>query len=514
MHASTLSDQEIDEREIWKELFLTPYSVNRLASLVPREKILAAQIRRDIKVNLTKLIDQSLDMDLLGIETIRKMAEHISNLLPEESIICIALDNIEEYLSARENEYIIRAKTIPEEATVKQKATAEAVKLLVEKIRNMTSCLRRAIVLLALTTPAWVEVRKTAPARTKGRRFKFAEEEQVLVELTLPQCLQLVHKYMERWATKNGVTLPSDYKDCTCTIGSETVSIYPFTPLAIDLARKVTDQLAGDITCFCSECINTMRNKGQIEVVRDRVTIDDLLKISKQYPWLGWADRAGIVLEQLGPVILEKHLSDKLTSLVGRMREKYKPGIEIETITNSTDRFADILGITVSSSPTVENSHNPNAKPIQPSPLIKIWSFEDTKIAVHYVIGKERYHVPRTHMYGGKIAFQDYVDVISLMDAGQATHGLFVLLWAVEDFSELPFGLQRTLGELGGTIKTIDISDDLYKIIAVAEATEEQKDLARFVDKIFIHFTEKLALLTQQKRPVEPYKHEKYTRFY
>lgn len=511
---STLSDQDIDEKEIWKELFLKPDSANRLVSTVPKENILNTQIRPDIKVNLQRLLDQNLDIDSLSVEAIRRMAEHISNLLPDESIICFALDNIEEYLSARENEYLIRAQKIPEEITSKQKATAAAVKLLVEKIRNMTSGLRTAIVLLALTTPAWAEVKKTEPARTKARRFKFAEEEQVLTELTLPQCYELVHEYMKRWSDENGVTLPTDHEECMCNVGSEVVSIFPFTPLAIELARKVTDQLAGDITCFCSECVSRMVNNGRIEVVKESITMDNLLRISKEYPWFGWADRARETLAEMGPIILEKHLADKLADLEKRKRNKYRPGLETETIASSLDRFAEILGILVSPSPTVENSYNPSAKPIQPSPLLKIWSLADKKIAVKYVIGKESRHIPSAHMYGGEVNFQDFVDVLSIIDAEKATHGLLVLVWAERGLAsfELGSGLRRALKELGNTLMTIDVSDDIYKIIGASEATEEQKHLARYVDKIFANLTERLTLLIQQERPVEEYRPEKYTR--
>lgn len=74
------------------------------------------------------------------------------------------------------------------------------------------------------------------------------------------------------------------------------------------------------------------------------------------------------------------------------------------------------------------------------------------------------------------------------------------------------------MDELGGTLRTTNISDDIYKIVAVAEAVEEQKVLANFVDKIFVNLKERLAVLIKQKRPgakpIEEYRTEKYTRFY
>jgi hypothetical protein len=509
-----LSDLEIDEKEIWKELFLNPDSIRRLSTLIPKEKILNAEIRSDIKTNLLKLIDQSLDVDSLSVEAIRKLAENITNLLPEQSVICIAFDNVEEYLSARETEYLVRAKTAPEENLTKQKASAEAVRMLLEKIRNMTSDLKRAIILLALTTPAWAEVKETEPARTKARRFKFAEEGQVITELTLHQCFKLVHEYIKQWCANNSVELPVD-DDCTCTAGSEKLSIYPFTPLAIEMSYRVTDQLAGDIVCFCGECINRMRSKGKVEVIRDELTIENLLEITKSYPWLGWVERAKSILEEFGPTILEKTLARRLEAIEKSIIIKYSTGVSVQTIVGSIERFADLIGVVVSQIPIVENSFNPSAKPIQPCDTLKIWSFGDAKIAVKYVIGDEKLHIPHARLYGGKTKFQDYVDLISLIDADKASHGLLLLIWAIEDNSQLGYSLQRRMIELGNTIGTISLDSSLiYKIIAVAEAAEYQKDLATFVDKIHLNLTQRLALLVQQKRPPKTYDREKYIRYY
>jgi len=286
--------------------------------------------------------------------------------------------------------------------------------------------------------------------------------------------------------------------------------------LSIELARKITDQLAGDITCFCSECINRMRSKGRIEVVRDEFAFENLSRISREYTWLGWAPRAKDVLEEMGPIIREKHLVEKLKELTEKVSKKYGPGMEIETVSSSIDRFADVLGVTISTSPPVENSYNPGAKPIKCGPLLKIWSFGDMKVAVRYVIGEKASHNPNLRMIGGRASFQDYIDVMSLIDGGKATHGLLVLLWTAESTSLLGSGLHRTLREFGNTITTADISDEFDKIVAVAEASEEQKDLARYVDKIFLHLTDRVAALVQQKKPVSApiaeYKTEKFTR--
>jgi len=511
----TLSDLDIneEEREIWKRLFLSPDPANRLASLIPKEKIELAEVRPDIKVNLLKLIDQdikpetrAMHMDSLTTGDIRRVAEHVSNLLPEDSIICFALDNVEEYLRYREESL--------------KSPIANSVELLFEKIRNMTSNLRRALVLLALTDDAWAKVKTAEPARTKARRFKFAEEEQVLGPLTLPDCYRLVQKNMKLWCDKNNVSLPANDKDCLWISSTETVSLYPFTPLAIEMARRVTDGLAGDITCFCSECIAGMRNDGKVEVVKDELIIENLLKTSREWNWLGWAPRARRELEELGPIIKEKMLTRKLQNLVENTREKYKTGIETETIVGAIDRFAEILGVAVSPAPRVPNSYNPNLKAIEPSPILKIWSFQETKVAVRYVIGEAHLHIPSVSLYGKRVSLQDYVDVMSLIDDQKATHGLMILLWAVEDQLRLPIGFARSLREFGNTIMTMDIKDDdLFKIIAVAEAIEDQKDLARFVDRVLkIDLIESLKVLVQQQRPVEKIgekpKTEAYTRYY
>jgi hypothetical protein len=504
---SRLSDQEIDEKEIWKQLLLAPESIDRLASLIPKDRILSAQIRQDIKANLIKLLDQTLDVDSLNIEAVRKLAEEISNLLPEGAIICIALDNIEEYLSARENDYLVRAKATPEESQTKERATADAVKLLVEKIRNMTSDLKSAVILLALTQPAWAEVQKTEAARTKARRFKFAEEEQRLEELTLLQSFQLVHEYLDRWAKKNSVNLPQD-DECTCKSTPEPLSIYPFTPLSIELAYRVTDRWAGDITCFCSECIDRMRTSKQVRVVKDELVIDNLLKITKEYPWLPWVDRAKTLLEEWKPKILEKRLTAILAEIQKRTQQKYYLGVDTQTVIRSIERYAQVLGVKISPvDEAVENAFNPSAEPIEPSELLKIWSLGETKIAVQYVVGDKHKHIPELRVYGGRTALKDYVSLVSLVEAGKASHGLTLLIWAVEDFGLASKVIPKGFGN---TIQGMSLDDHLFQIIGVAETAEDQEDLVIFMDNVLgVHLKARLEMLTKEERPA--YKPVKYT---
>lgn len=507
---SRLSDQEIDEREIWKQLLLAPDSLKRLTSLVPEEKIQNSDIRQDVKTHIIKLHKQQLDMDLLSIETIRKIAEAISNLLPEESIFCITLDNIEEYLTARENEYCVRAKTVPEGST-KENAVAEAVKSLVDKTRNMTSDLRKAIVLLALTTPAWAEVRKTDPARTKARRFKFSEEQLVLNELTLPQTYDLVSRYLQQWCLKESATLPNDIEECKVGTSAGPVSIYPFTELAVELAWKVTDRLAGDITCFCSESINMMKNRGRVEVIKDELTVENLLKITKEYPWLGWTDHAKVMLEEFGPKIMEKSLARRMSELVTQKRTKYSLGISSETIVADVDRFVGLLGVSIPPTPSVENWLNANAPLVVSNPLLRIWKFKDSRIAVRYVIGEKQQHVPESRLFGGLVKQADYVDILSLIESGQATHGILVLLWAVEDQSRINDFLRGGIRELGPTLITIDLSTEIFKVIAVAETADDQEDLAKMCDKIYLNLSSKLSMLVQQEKPLKEPDKRKFT---
>jgi hypothetical protein len=98
--------------------------------------------------------------------------------------------------------------------------------------------------------------------------------------------------------------------------------------------------------------------------------------------------------------------------------------------------------------------------------------FGDMKVAVRYVIGEKASHNPNLRMIGGRVSFQDYIDVMSLIDGGKATHGLVALLWAAESTSLLGSGLHRTLREFGNTITTADISDEFDKIVAIAEASD------------------------------------------
>ena len=50
--------------------------------------------------------------------------------------------------------------------------------------------------------------------------------------------------------------------------------------------------------------------------------------------------------------------------------------------------------------------------------------------------------------------------------------------------------------------------------LAVAEATDEQRLLAEYLDEMVINLTERLTLLKQKEKPVEDYRTQRYTRYY
>lgn len=510
---ATLSNLDFSEDSLWKELFGGKDSKGRLASLITKKKVNSSQIRVDIRDNLLRLLDGSLNFNTYEF---RDMAKAITKLLPDKSAICIALDNVEEYLDARKKHALSLGWAKTEEDSY-----AYAVDELTGSIRNMTDCLRKGMVILAITDEIWKNVKDAVGrARTKGRRFQFTDnEELVLPTLSLPQCFQLVFKYMQNWGQENDLTLPDDQKECLCTIGSETVSIYPFTPMSIDFAYKMTDKLPGDISCFCASCIDIMRNKRkQVEIVKDKLIIESMHEVSEKYKSLGWGPKANQLIREMGSVIREQSLISKLAELKKKLSDiKAEYGEDRESITSSINRFADLRGIEISTPPNVPDAIN-ESKTVVSHPDLKIWSFAETKFAVRYVLGDPTKFIPTVRMYGDSVNSQPYREIMSLIKSDEATHGLLILLYQSEARRRLGHVIEGELAAYGDTIRTLDLTEKLDEIRAVAEAGETQELLAQLVDHLGndpIYLRETLEALSRQKRPeskpIEKYNGPKYT---
>jgi len=481
-----LSDLEFPENSIWKELFGGEYSKERVEYLVQREKIKSANIRRDIKDNLLGLLDGRVSY---SNSEFREIAEKTSSLLPEESVICVALDNVEEYIDARRKE---------------KDSIAYAVRELMTSIRNMTDPLKKGMVILAITDEVWPNVEKELSeiGRTKARRSESAED-MILGTLSFPESLQLVHEYMKFWSTKNGLTLPSDRNECLCTIGSKPVSIYPFTTMAIEFAHKMTDKLPGDISCFCGKCIDIMSHKDHIEVVKDRLIIEALQATAKARKALGWVPNAQRLISEMGSMIQEESLLAKLEILKQEVSKERELGLEIEAMTDATNQFANLMGVQVLAAPSVPSCIN-DRRIIAPNPQLKIWSFENSKFAVRYDVGDPHLFIPTVRLYGDRVNSEPYEEIMSLIKSQEATHGLLVFMFKVEDRFKIGNVMMDELKDYGTTIQPLDLTDKIYDIMAVVKAREEKELLARLVDRLGqdpINLKERLKVLSQQKKP-------------
>jgi len=493
----SLSDQEFPESSVWKELFGGEKgSKQRLATLIPKDKIDSLPIRKDVKENLLKLFGGNL---YFSSSEYREIAKEISNLLPEEAVICIALDNVEEYIDARKKD--AQSQSL---AKTEKESIAYAVDKLMGSIRNMTDPLRKGMVMLAITDEIWpnVEEELRRIGRTKARRAESAEN-MILGTLSLPQCLQLVHEYMQHWCTKNGLTLPQDQKDCLYSIESKTVSIYPFTPMAIEFAYEMTDKLPGDISCFCSKCIDILSNKGQVEVIKDKLIIEAMRVTAEARKALGWVPNAQRLINEMGPLIQEQSLLEELGKLKHEIRGDKEIGLTHETIVASLNQFVNLMGVEIRATQSVPSCIN-ERKTILPNPLLEIWSFAETKFAVRYVIGDPRFFIPTARLYGDRVDSQPYEEIMSLINSEEATHGLLITLFKLEDRFKLGHIIMDELRNYGTTIQSLDLSEKLENIMAIARARDDKELLARLVDRLGqnpINLRERLMALSQQKRP-------------
>jgi hypothetical protein len=467
-----------------------------LATLIPKDKINSLPIRKDVKENLLKLFGGDLHF---SNSEYREMAKEISNLLPEEAIICIALDNVEEYIDARKKDAQSQGL-----AKTEKESIAYAVDKLMGSIRNMTDPLRKGMVMLAITDEIWpnVEEELRRIGRTKARRAESAEN-MILGTLSLPQCLQLVHEYMQHWCAKNNLTLPNDQKDCLYSIESKTVSIYPFTPMAIEFAYEMTDKLPGDISCFCSKCIDILSNKGQVEIIKDKLIVEAMRVTAEARKSLGWVPNAQRLINEMGPLIQEQSLLEELGKLKQEIRRDKEIGLAHETIVNSLNQFANLMGVEIKAAPSVLSCIN-ERKTILPNPLLEIWSFAETKFAVRYVIGDPKFFIPSARLYGDRIDSQPCEEIMSLINSKEATHGLLITLFKLEDRFKLGYTIMNELQTYGATIQSLDLSEKLESIIAVSKAGDYKELLAHLVDRLGqnpINLRERLMALSQQKRP-------------
>jgi len=486
--------EEIEEKDLWIQLFFNDDAIQKLHQILSIIKIQASKIRQDVKSNILKLMEGALQINSLDGKMLHDMAEGLSELLVNENAgMCIAIDNVDEHLGV-----YLSGKYGKE----------KALERFFGVIRSLTTGLKQIVVLLACTTPVYKEIKTVTVDRTHARRIEFQEE--TLKELTLSQSFELVHRYLEWWSKRHGMSLPLE-PECTTPIGQ--VSVYPFSQTAIEYFHKVTGQYAGDIVLVCCECINDMKSEGSVSIVKDEVIIYALEKAQKKRPQI--ISKVDILKSDRAK-ILEKLMAKKLREMERRIRGKYVIGIEPTTIISRVEAFVDTLGVKVSEAPQVRNYYNP-AQWIVPDESLKIWHYKDKRVAVEYIIGNRPPIGPKDRQtYGRSINLQDIFNVGSLIEAGEASHALLLLYWA-GGYDTPTHKVFEQKAKFGPILEEISLDDTLFKIIGVVEeGGEDKKDLVEHVDKFYLKLIESLDRLIQQERPPEKRKREEFppTRYY
>jgi len=488
---------EFKERDLWVELLSENDAVVKLQQIVSESDLAMSGLRPDIKEYLLKLREGSLRSDRLDDATLHAIGRGLSELLITRNAgICIAIDNLDEYIRFLSDKY--------ETEFGKGQGRPKALEKLLGTVRSLTTGLPQIVVLLAMTTPVFREIEKATVDMTHLRRF--VGPPTILRELSESQSVELVWLYMKQWSDKHHLVIPTNVTDCLVDLG-EQVTIYPFTSDAIKYFYAVTRHMAGDIVAICGQCVNDMRNQGQVYVVKDEFIIQALELAEKE--------RGGIIqrrdiYDEFRVDILERSLARNLCSLEQAARAKYIHGIEPERITRSVDEFAALIGIEVNEAKSVKSYINP-ATSILPDSALRLWKYKGKAIATKYTIGKG---VSTGQVSTELLRFKEVNEIVSLIEGAQATHGLFVS-YKVAPTSVDP-DANRLKFKFDPILEFVSLDSDLFKIVAlVEEGGEHKNDLARYTDKFVLHLSGTLdELIMRTKPPEKPKEHEKYARYY
>ncbi|NIO38674.1 hypothetical protein GTO27_13410, partial [Candidatus Bathyarchaeota archaeon] len=154
-------------------------------------------------------------------------------------------------------------------------------------------------------------------------------------------------------------------------------------------------------------------------VVKDEIIIHGLEKAARKKPQIIPNER---ILQTERVRILDKLMERKLAEAERKVLAKYASGIEAPKIVESVDAYASILGIEVSAVPTVRDFYNPT-RLVTPKDELKIWKSKGRQI-VAFILGDRP---PLGKSYNRYIEPQDVINAASFIEAGLATHILYVL---------------------------------------------------------------------------------------
>jgi hypothetical protein len=473
--------EEIDESDLWRNLLWTEDAVKKLRKVLTTDKIETSNIRSDIKGNLTKLLEGTLQIESLPSNALHEVAVGLSELLVKENAgICLAIDNVDEHFRFLSDKY----------------GKEKALERFFGTLRSITTGLKQIVVLLACTSPVYEQIKAVEVDRTFARRIEYREE--MLKELSLGQAFEIVHSYMEWWAKKQNLKLPL-VPECCFETSSDHLSLYPFSRIAVEYFHKVTSQFAGDIVFACCELVDTLKSQERVSIIKDEIIIFGLENAAKKRPQIISKTE---ILKTDRARILEKLMTLKLIDAQRKTREKYISGITSTKIIESVESYARILGIGISAVPSVPNFYNP-ARWVTPEETLKIWEYKGRKI-IEFIIGDQSpIGTPEIKTYSRYIEPEDVIKAASFIESGHAAHILYLLHWS----GSYSRNCRRALVELIGfepISAEMDLEDVLLKIIAaIEEGGDDRKDLIEHVEKYYVKLIETLDILQKQERPPE-----------
>jgi len=466
-----------ESRDLWYRFLSDQSALTRLRSLLTAEEIENAGLSATMKKTLLELVGGEKSIYELPDEVYRDSISNLSRLLSSKNVgICLAIDNVDEH-------FRFMAEKVE---------TRKIVDRLAGVLRDTTVGVKQIAILLGCTTTVYDDITKTPADMTFLRRVE--SQDIKLQELSESQCIELVKRYLEAWASKHSVTIPV-HADCRID-GDETSSIYPFTPKAIQYFYAMTRKYAGDIVASCSHSIDLLKRGNRVTTFsQDQLT----LALRELY-----AKRKFVILdpELLAPggyTLREETLGRILESCYTKVVQRYSSLVDEAKVVRGIDEFATQLGIVVEAFSPVRN-YRRSQEIVSPNDKLKVWKFHDFAVAVKHLTARS---AASDRMRTENVVSGDYIDVASVIEAGQATQGLLTLSW-VNSFPasiDKPDVLHIQM-EFGEVIATFGMHQNSLRILAAIEEGGKDKDeLLRYIEKFHVRLIPFLETLVQQKRP-------------
>jgi hypothetical protein len=478
--------EEITEKDIWISLFSNDYVLHRIKSISSNQTESFTP-----QTNIAKLLAGQLDLEALDTKRLHALAESLSDLLERQNTgICIAIDNLDEYHRAMTDEYSIKYGS--------EGVTDRVATNLLSTIRTLTETLNQICIFLACTKDVYDKIKPYASSdATYGRRLEL--QDRTLQTLSSYQATELVNKYLYWWAEKQGMTVPLiDEEKCYFIDSSgRKLSTYPFSIMAIEYFNKVTRACPGDIVCVCGQCINAMRHEQEVTIVEGASIFYALDEAKRQYPSL-------LLNSALINTDRHRYMADIMEKRV-RSIIKEKPFVSSDSrqIIDSIKKYREALGITSVQIESVLRYRSINKVESAPEDS-EIWVYKGKRIFVKYMIGL---FAPlgaegREFGYDKQIKFEDIVAALSFLDDDEVKidHALFITRWC-EPLKSNTWFLDGMTERFRPVLEEFCIDGLIGKIYAfAADTSDQQADLLNHVEKNYVHLLNALNKLVSKKR--------------